>query len=234
MIKPLVSVILPIMIMNDEQKQMTDDCIGTMRTTTNIPYELIIVEAKSHLFSEYDTFPDNSPSRCEKYLHFPEPLGCSKEFNQGIKISEGTFVIHTGNDVFVKDGWLEALLECFEIKDCGIATLASSDLKHEPMDRIMEGVWCPMMMWRRGWEFDETFPNVFCDSDLVMRHYEAGFRMYRNWKVVVDHLSAITSKSRWTPEENAARFNKWKDVFIQKHGHSRLLMFRILSEGWII
>ena len=233
MSNPLVSVILPVMIMNDEQREMTDKCISTMRSTTNILYELIIVEAKSHLFSKHTTY-FNSSTRCEKYIHFPEPLGCSKEFNQGIKIASGEFIIHTGNDVFTKQGWLEALLECFKIEDCGIATLASSDLKHEPMDRIMEGVWCPMMMWRKGWSFDETFPNVFCDSDLVMRHYEAGYRMYRNWKVVVDHFSAVTSKSRWTPEENVARFNKWKDVFIQKHGRSNLLMFRILSEGWII
>lgn len=232
--KPLVSVILPIMIMNNEQKLMTDHCISIMRSTTNIPFELIIVEAKSHLFSEYNTFSNDNLLRCEKYLHFPEPIGCSREFNQGIKISEGKFIIHTGNDVFVKQGWLEALLECFKIEDCGAATLASNELSHTPMDKIMEGVWCPLMMWRKGWEFDETFPNVFCDSDLVMRLYEAGFRMYRNYKVVVEHIGEVTSKSRWTPEEDLARFNKWKDVFVEKHGRSHLLMSKILIEGWII
>lgn len=233
MSEPIVSVILPIMILNDEQKEMTDRCIQTLRDTTNVPYELILVEAKSHLYEEYTNLPEGNLLKVEKYLHFPEPIGCSKEFNQGIDVSSGDFIIHIGNDIFTQPGWLEALLDCFKIEDCGIATLASSDLQMKPIDKIMEGVWCPLMMWRKGWRFDEDFPNVFCDSDLVMRHYEVGFRMYRNWNIVVEHLSAVTSKARWTKEEDINRFNKWKSVFVERHKNSHLIIYRILTEGWI-
>ena len=65
---PLVSIVLPVMIMSDEQKTMTDRCISTMRTTTNVPYELIVVEAKSKVCEEYLNFPEGNPLKCQKYL----------------------------------------------------------------------------------------------------------------------------------------------------------------------
>src|SRR3990172_729396 len=74
-----VSVILPILIREDWQEVMTEACIKTMKCTTNIPYELIIVE------SGRDTFKRMS----DKHIMIEEKSTYTKDFNKGADIASG-------------------------------------------------------------------------------------------------------------------------------------------------
>ena len=220
-----VSVILPILIKEDWQEVMTEACIKTMKCTTNIPYELIIVESGSDTFKRL----------AHKHIMIKEESTYTKDFNKGANNASGDILIQIANDIFTKPGWLEAILACFKIPDCSAATLASSDLKHQSINRIMEGMWGPLMAFPSTFRFDEQFENIFSDADLVMRIYETGQRMYRNWNVVVTHLYQQTYSGEYNSKEKMdAQFNKGKQLFIEKHKDSNLLMYRVLSEGWVI
>lgn len=201
-----------------------------MRATTKVPFELIIVESGSSYFKYASIDFENSDIH---HISFTKPLGYAKEFNQAIDEASGDYIVHIGNDIFTRPGWLEALLKCFEIEDCEAATLASSDLKHEAMDKIMEGIYCPLMMFKKGWHFDEDYKDVFLDTDLIMRIYESGKRMYRNWSVVITHLNQQTFGQQ-TQQQKDEKFNKAKELFVSKHNNSNLLMYRVLTEGWSI
>ena len=222
---PSVSVMMPVLVNEPWQLAMTQCAIKTLRCTTDHQFELVI----AHAPTEYtDLIAEIGDIVREKVI--PTVTGTpNADCNKGLDACTGDIVVYTGNDVFVRPGWLEALLECFEIEDCGAATLGNAELKHVPMPRIMEGVYGPFMAFRQDWRFDaETFPCQFGDTDLIMRIYESGKRMYRNHKVVIHHLLRQTVGG----EANDKDFLAARDRFIRKHGDSNLLMYRALSEGW--
>lgn len=224
---PKISVVLPIMINEPWQKEMTDCCIKTMLCTTNISFELIVIETLTDYYKNGQGYI---------YLNFKERLGYNAEFNKGVEISSGDYIVHMGNDIFTRPGWLEAMLKCFEIPDCGAATLASSDLKHTPVNRIMEGLYfCIMMLKKEDFKFcDNEFSGVFGDTDLILRLYESGKRMYRNWNVLVHHLGSQSGGGIENPIEREKTFNESKQMFINKHQGSPLLIYRAMVEGWIL
>ena len=225
-----VSVLLPILIEHQWQADITHCIINLLRTTTKVPFELVIVETKSNMFK----------SLADVYIHRPQLTNYVADANAGIEASTGAYVVQTANDIFVQPGWLEAMLEPFEkYPDCGVSTLASSDLP-EPSckkgDWIVEGVYGPHMMFKREWTFDTDYENIFSDSDMIMRIYEAGFRSYRNHKVLIHHLNRMTYDGLYSPEEQKERHDKNMQLFIQKHGKigGHLRMFHYFVHGQIV
>jgi GT2 family glycosyltransferase len=173
----------------------------------------------------------------DQHIRIKEPMGANAELNQGIEAAQGDFIIYSQNDIFVRPGWLEALQQCFdECADCGIATVASSDLKGKlpypmPADLIVEGAYGPFMMFRKGWYIDaETFPCQFGDSDLIARIYESGLRSYRNYRVVIEHLNKATTAGPESDED----FKQARQRFIAKHRAAPRLMDHYLMNGQIV
>lgn len=196
-----------------------------MRDTTNYPFELVIIESGTEYFKD------------QADVFVPRPSAGStlvRDLNAGIDHADGDILVHTANDIFTRPGWLEALIECFEIPDCGVATLAASDLNQRPMNKIMEGIYGPLMAFKCGWEFDPDYKNIFSDSDLIMRIYEAGFRSYRNWRVRITHLYQQTYSVNETEEDLNSNFEAGKRLFIEKHKDSNLFMYRVFTEGVVI
>lgn len=242
---PAVSVVMPILIIEPWQANMTVASIMSLYDGTKIPFELIVVETASRYFAppadrlgpvaHEDGIEVFAAAKIDKYIHVEEVANATADVNRGIRAATGSLIVYTGNDIFVKPNWLEAMLDCFVIKDCGAATLGAQELGHEPVKTIMEGFYGPIMMFRQGWEYDaETFPHLFADADLVMRIYEAGFRCYRNHSVVVTHPNQQTDRSMFDKGTRDRRFTEAKDAFIRKHHRSNKMMFRGLIEGWKI
>lgn len=237
---PAVSVMMPILCREDWQGIMTECAIRTLKRTTAMPFELVVVETARREKAD-DNIPDIVRDyflpEC-KYIAVDKETSPARDCNIGLQNCTGEFVVYTGNDIFVRPGWLEALLKCFEIPDCGAATLASSDLKLPQRDLIQEGVYGPFMMFRRvdakrgkPWLYDEVnFPCQFGDTDMIMRMYSDGLRMYRNHSVVIHHLNRQTLSG----EDNTQDFHKARARFIRKHEGSPLLMYKFLTEGTII
>ncbi len=228
MIQPSVSVIMPILIEKKWQIPMTQCAIDTLRCTTDYPFEFIIVETGTNLFEK----------EADKYIHRPQKTSVSIDLNLAFKEATGDYILRTQNDIFTRPEWLEAILECFEIEDCGLATLAAAELIAEKMGRlardhedIQEGVYGPFMAFRNGWFFDEeNFPYGFNDTDLIMRIYRNGQRMYRNWRVTIQHLNKQTTGND-THEE---RLEIAKQKFIEKHQDCPFYMFRVLALGSVV
>ena len=222
---PKVSVIMPIIIQFDWQVYMTEAAIKIFKCTTKVPFELIIVETISNQFK----------GQGDKYIHFEDRKSYTRDFNAAIDIASGDILVQIANDVFVQEGWLEALLQCFEIKDCGAATLASKELRHTLYDVICESVSCPIILaFKKGYKFDEDFPNVMSDVDLIMRIYNDGYRMYRNMRAIYSHLAEQTVRHIYTKEEIEDNSKKYVELFKQKHQDSHLLMYHILATGQLV
>jgi hypothetical protein len=229
-----VSVILPVMIREPWQQEMTTACIHIMQSTTRIPFQLIMVETESKVF-HFD--PSFLSSTDDQYLYRPEKTTYVKDFNAGLDAATGDYVVQTGNDIFTQPGWLEALLECFETySDCGAASLGTHEgggLSHRPAPFIIEGWYDPLMMWKKKdrpvdlWRFDEAYAGCFSTSDLIMRLYTAGYRCYRNHRVVCSHIGQQT----WSNEEmNVVRPAATK-LFIERWGNSPLWAATMILGG---
>ena len=230
MTAPSISVLMPVIATEPWQVAMTDCASKTMRCTTDVEFELVIVETLSDRLEP----PRIGWPRDYHYLHRPERTAQVLDLNAGLDMCGGEFIVYTGNDVWLRPGWLEALLECFDILGCGIACLGMSELGHKPQPLITEGFSGPLMMFKREWRFDEAFPEVFIDADLCMRVYKKGYRSYRNLRVVAVHLLQQTSA---TLDDEATRkrwFDEGKATFNAKHGGSPLMMYQILSGGRVV
>ena len=212
---PRVSVMMPVMIEHAWQLHMTECAIKTLHATTQVPFELVVVETGKRPHIGEDEY---LPRYVDVYIHHPERTTIVKDMNAALEKCTGDYIVHTANDIFTKPGWLEALIDVFRLfPDAGIATLASSDLKQQPMDCIMEGIYGPLMMFRNTREnrFDEDYENIFSDSDLIMRVYKRGLRSYRNWRVCVTHLYQQTYQGAFTEQERLANFEKAKQIYAE-------------------
>lgn len=217
----VVDVVMPILIEHSWQIPMTKCAIDTMRCTTDVPFRLIIVE----------TLSDHFVNDCNTHLMRTAREGATKDINYGLELVTTNRVVYTGNDVFVRPGWLEAHLEVWDrFPDCGASTLASADLKGMPgkqADFIGEGIYGPHMMFESKYRFDEKiFPANFADTDLITRIYRDGKRMYRNHKVVIEHLNQQTM--------GHGDFDTARQAYIDKHKDFPTLVFRALVEGWVV
>lgn len=261
---PSVDVLLPVRITDGRwQVPMTMHAAACMRLCTAVPFRFVVVErtdnGKSNITELLPRLGDNAV-----HIQTGADQGGTllDELNTGLAACAAEYVVHTGNDVFVRPGWLEAMLACFKIPDCGVATLASSDLPKPygtRMDVILEGVYGPHMMFRRelvrGWHgyynfpsanlfptgtavrFDTpTYTDIFGDTDLVVAHYVAGMRAYRNHGVVIDHLNKATFSAVYNKEQMDSKFKAGHEAFMRKYGPmlGHLRMYHHLADGTIV
>ncbi len=230
---PRITVLLPVIHLEPWQVTMTRAAIEIMRGCTSTPFRLVLIETESAQFKDWHV--EFKKEFNVSYMHFPKRRSLSQDLNDAIdEYSRDTdYFIHTGNDIFVKPGWLSALLECFDFRrDCGIATLAASDMKHEARQAIEEGVYGPIFMFPSGYRFDSfNFPSIFSDTDLIMQAYNDSLKSYRNWRIVVGHLYQQTYSLMHTEHRRAELFQEARERFIRKWSGCGLLMYRILAGG---
>lgn len=178
-----VCVVMPVLIKNDKHLAMTSKCIELARSKTAIPFDLIIVESGSQYFSEYADVYVN-----EKSITTPE-IAHNIGFRIGCRYK---YIVLLTNDTYMSDDWLEALMEPFvKYADCGLSTLGCSRYGHSQSDLIKEDFWFDVAMISKdvfetiGF-YDERFIGSWPDTDLLIRAYKAGFKMYRNFACIVD------------------------------------------------
>ena len=231
-LKKSVSVVVICLTEEPWQVDLTQCIIRIAQHTTEVSFELIICEAVGNYF---DGKTAHVPG-LDKYYHNPVKGFANVDINAGMDLATGDIIVLLTNDVFVKLGWLEALLECFDIPDCGMASLGTSDHRESSMHAIVEGLWCPLMALpnRPDLRFDAgIFPSYWGDSDLVMQVYNLGLRAYRNRKVVCDHLGRATNTVEHM-HGKAEEIEAAKNKFVARHQMSHHLIYRILMDGLII
>lgn len=217
-----ISIVIPCYHNNLKNYANTTKCLNHIKKTS-LPYELILVEnIERWLASEGDI-----------YLASSAPKTFAENVNTGLKLATGGYIVVLNNDVFVPEGWLEALMECFKIPDCGIATLESSQFGRPCKDEIIEmffgGIFClKREVVERVGLFDESFRHAFDDADYWVRTYKEGYKFYMNRKVMVEHNAGSTifelngSKHNDIYVDNRVRFN-------EKHKGCGLKIFEVLK-----
>jgi hypothetical protein len=200
-----VDVVIPAYHRTPELVGMSVKCIEAAKQTTNIPYRTIIVETGTDHLREF----------ADLHLFEARRTSPTKSMNRAFALCDADLTVLLTNDVFVKDGWLEALMKPFDMfDDCGLSTVASTQFGHQREDKIVEGNWFSLAMWRtNGRVFDERFDGVWDDTDLIMSNYAKGLKFYRNFNCVVDHLVGATA---YHTEGHNDRFEEGKRRFIDK------------------
>ena len=100
--KQLISII----ILNWNGKEITKDCLNSMKKQINKNYEIILIDNGSI---------DGSPEYLKKKFSFvrlvqnKENLGCSKSYNLGVKKSKGNYIMILNNDVVLDKNFLKEL-----------------------------------------------------------------------------------------------------------------------------
>jgi GT2 family glycosyltransferase len=217
--KSTISVMIPALIRTDKQLAMTLQCIEMARTETNLPFELVIVETESSYLCEY----------ADIYVYERKRYNPARSHNHGWKVCNGDMTVLLTNDVYVESGWLESLMRCFDEKeDCGVATLASTQFGHIKTNKIEEGNWwsvaaIPQSIFELVGYYDERFFGSWEDTDLLVRIYKAGYKMYRNFNCVVEHLIGQTL---YADKDHDKNYMLGRHLFNAKHDGCELPIFK--------
>ena len=231
MMKSKISVVLPLLTPTPFLRALAEFTIRTMRIHADDPtFELVVSEAGGDQFQHEEGV--------DRYLNFTPPIGGIRETNAAIDAATGEFIVSTGSDVIVPPGWDTELLRVFEErpKDCGIASLSVYEPgarigPPEPLDMIVEGMFSPFCMYRKGWRLDEAYQRIYQDSDLVMRMYEQGLRAFRSCRRHVHHLGSVTTKALGVALGHDKALAHDERLFYQRWGKSPLAMFAMIRYG---
>lgn len=219
-----IAVIVPALIKEPRHLQMTLDCIKSAREKTKLPFELVIVETVTEYLKSY----------ADVYIWEREKTNSTISIDRGFQCARADKVVLLTNDVVVDENWLEHLLECFEIPDCGLSTLATTQFHMQKRDLIAEGIWFSVAMIPKdeAW-FDPHFlGGSWDDTDLIMRTYLRGKRMYRNWRSVVSHAPGQTHYSNPAHQET---FEKNRAYFFEKwRGYKSMPIYQVFHQGLVI
>lgn len=249
-----IDVLMPVLVREPKRKvPMARFAMEAMRRCTNLPFRFVVTE---YVMRGEEPMVDRSVLLdTDIYQVLSSPLSFVQQLNKGLELCTADYVVHTADDIFVNPGWLEAMLACFKITDCGVATLASTDLPppfSQKAKAIVEGIYGPHMMFRRCWErldkalmntelggaakrFDPRYSGIFSDSDLIMAHYAAGLRSYRNHEVLIDHLNKATYNQLFTKEEQEQKIAEASIAFQMKfRDHTPLMVFQNFVRGTLM
>lgn len=209
-----IDILIPCLHNRQEHFVDTQKCLKSIHKHT--PHDLfgkiIIVENLQTWMSE----------EANIYVSFDYQRTCAQNVNTGLQLSTSEYICVITNDVFVPEGYMEAMLKCFEIADCGIATLESSQFNRPAKDAIEEGFFGGIWMIKRdalnkiGY-WDEQFEHAFDDADYWVRTYEAGYKIYVNRSVVVSHDIGAKTLQDVNGDNLPSVFDRNRELFNNKY-----------------
>lgn len=182
--KPSISIVFPVYLPSKEHKAMTDKNLQIAKSSTWLNCEWVIVETgSSHYIDEADI-----------YIYEKSRTKSMTSHNRAFYACSGDLVVYLANDVTVCDGWVEKMLECFEIKsDCGIASLGNSEHGDAVLDEIIEGFYFSVSMFPKKYAwYPQEYGSNFLDTDLAFRVRIDGGKFYKNLEGHVLHKPHTT------------------------------------------
>ena len=233
-IKDLVSIIMPVYMVNYPLFHYTGTAIGSVRSHSKKgTYELIIVDNGSPIKP-----PNMNSYYAHKIVTNEKNMGVSKAWNQGIRVSFGEYIVLLNNDTQVYEHWMEDMKKCLDEGGLDLVMATPMYSLTEPFAR-----WVESEQIRDRWQdkpitesfsdfkdfscvmfkkdlmdevgmFDEQFFSYASDSDLFKRMDQAGKKYASTKAVAIHHIIDATGASiPETPEimnEDKARFEeKW-------------------------
>lgn len=217
-----IQIIIPAYLKEQKHIAMTYKCLEYVSRNTKYPHEIIIVENSENPTFEFDA---------DLFIRTPTFNTYAVNVNLGLKHSNADYMVVLSNDVYVPKDWDMYLLECFKSNnDCGIATLESKQFNTAIEDKIEEGffggIWC---ISRQALDkiglLDERFINTFEDADYWIRALSAGYKLYKNKKIQVEHLVGATS---YYVSNHQSNYDKNRILFNDKHKDCNIPLFEQL------
>lgn len=230
-VEGLVSIIMPIYLVNYSLFHYTGNAIGSIREhTSEGSYELIIVDNGSPIKP-----PNMQAYYAEKVIVNEKNIGVTKAWNQGIRASFGEYIVLMNNDVQVFEGWLEDMKQALEFVDLVMATPMYSNT--EPFARAVESrklrgksLNLPIqeslntfkdfscVMFKKSLIdelglFDEDFFSYASDSEFMKRMEQNGKKYASSKRVPTSHISDATG---YSIPETPDIMNKDKEVYAEK------------------
>ena len=227
-----ISVILPIKLPADNEWliELTEFAVNTMRMHTKKKFELIILESGGRELK----------GLADVHIRCPAESNYVRDFNSGLEIASGKYIVRASNEILVGAEWLDALMEPFDrIPDCGISSISVVENgaligSQECSRQIVEGIYGALMMFRAGWKFDEAFIGPHADSDLIMRIYQAGLRAYRNHRSMAYHLNGMGDPKNVSEKIRAEQLREADMLFKARYKDSPLWAARMILRGGVL
>ncbi|MCK9355131.1 MAG: glycosyltransferase [Gallionella sp.] len=221
LIKPKFSVIVLVFHRTPELVQMARDCVASVKRSSK-DYELIIVDNGSTEQYPWD-------EECDTYIRFNKNMGISHGWNTGLRVSRGKYKVLLGDDTLVRTGGLEAMQEAMDMPNAGMVNPHVENLP--PGVGIVEDYkWpsgsCFMLTQKvidRVGYFDQDtyFPCNFEDVDYWARLLRAGFKIYKNHSMTIQHKEGQTVHSA----DLSSHYNRLREAFKKKHGFNAEFVF---------
>ena len=238
MIPDLVSIIMPVHIVNYALFHYTGNAIGSVRSHSKRgTYELIVIDNGSPIKP-----PSLQSYYADKVIQWDNNEGVTKAWNAGIRVIFGEYIVLLNNDTQVYEGWLPDMKKCLNEGGLDLVMATPMYSNTEPFARWVEAererarwVGKPIgesfstfadfscVMFKKslvdelGYEgkglFDETFFNYASDVDLRKRMDEAGKKYASTKAVAIHHVIDATGASL---PETPDVMNKDKEVFAKK------------------
>lgn len=182
----MISLIIPFYNVSDELVETTKRCIDSLKY--EMPGELILVDDASpvyHYFGAYPTIVNR------------ENRGYTYSVNRGLEAAHGDILVVGNNDLTFTPEWLTGLVRTLEM-GYDIAVIPTSDQTYETKDEITEKEKFGSLfaMTRKTYQtlglFDEQFRGYYVDTDYRRRAINAGLKIGKNWKYLVEHEARAT------------------------------------------
>lgn len=218
-----VTFVVPVFNSTQKQVEYTLRCIDSINRIS-YPHELIIIDDKSALFTDFS-------GRCDKFIVRKSNVGIAPNWNLGIREAQFDYICILNSDIVLHAGVTEGLIEAFRGLDIGFTFPTPIDSDDEKNRRwgntFIDGqTYAPCIMsTKKTYEllkegdqhYDENLvPCWFEDYDMWQRARKAGVLLRSTTKAFVTHLGGGHQTVNLHPNKEAI-FKKNKEYYLQKH-----------------
>jgi GT2 family glycosyltransferase len=182
------SLITPVFSLTASALSMAQNCLDSL--DDDRPDELIVVDDASWV-------PFSWSGKVEKLIRNDRNLGYVRTTNTGMKAATGDVIILGNSDLTFSKGWLKAITEPLSTYD--IVALRTNEQgdegtedRCEEDDRIGALFAIKRSAYERLGGLDERFKHYCADNDYRRRAMNAGLKICKNHRFLVDHKGGRT------------------------------------------
>lgn len=202
-----------------DQLGLTKKFVESVRRTTDVPYELIMVDNGST-----DGTVEFIKREADRFHLFPQNTGFAHGFNKALSLAEGEYVLVINNDTELPNGWFGKLRSAFDADPrCGLVypcytrgqkvgerwwpgtkvKLLPAFSKELPAGVAIFSKTAIFAGELKGFSEDYQIAGGE-DLDLCFKTWQAGYNIYLDERVVVKHKGHGTS---------AKKLPNWKELY---------------------
>lgn len=200
---------LSIIILSWDNQPLTERCVASLRSHTDVPHEIIIVDNGSEAATAAWVEATADVAICN-----PDNRGFAAGMNQGLGVAQGRFVAFVNNDTAFPSGWAQPVLAPLEEARVGISVPAVTAagnpvtvrqepgvavVELEPFGHLPSGVVYVMRtdVVRRLGGWNESYVTASAeDLDLAFTVWANDLAVVLVESVLVEHVGRATVKTK--------------------------------------